>query len=52
MTIFFLNKYLFFLGLDQLKLARKLPCLLFPVKPILKVIFLESFIIATVEIRE
>ena len=42
--IFLLNKYLICLGSDQLKLASKLPYLLFPLKPVL-------FMLTSVEVR-
>lgn len=42
--IFLLNKYLIFLGSDQLKLASKLSYLLFPLKPVL-------FMLTSVEVR-
>ena len=42
--IFLLNKYHICLGSDQLKLASKLPYLLFPLKPVL-------FMLTSVEVR-
>ena len=47
---FYMRKYCFDKGFSQLKLARKLPCLLPTMKPITKVFLFQLFILVLTEI--